>query len=111
MGANVTVVEIDAVRALEAAMDGYRVMTAGEAAAIGDIFISATGNLNVWGRDHFPLMRDGAILANAGHFNDEFELPALEAQSVSIARGAALHARVRSWPTAGASTSWPMGAS
>ncbi len=83
MGANVTVVEVDAVRALEAAMDGYRVMSAGEAAAIGDIFISATGNLNVWGRDHFPLMRDGAILANAGHFNDEFELPALEAQSIS----------------------------
>jgi adenosylhomocysteinase len=83
LGANVTVVEIDAVRALEAAMDGYRVMTAGEAAQVGDIFISATGNLNVFGRDHFPLMRDGAILANAGHFNDEFELPALEALSVS----------------------------
>jgi adenosylhomocysteinase len=82
MGANVTVVEVDPVRALEAAMDGYRVMTAGEAAGIGDVFISATGNLNVWGGDHFPLMRDGAILANAGHFNDEFELPALEAQAV-----------------------------
>ncbi len=83
MGANVTVVEVDAIRALEAAMDGYRVMSAGSAAAIGDVFISATGNLNVWGRDHFPAMRDGAILANAGHFNDEFELPALEEQSVS----------------------------
>jgi adenosylhomocysteinase len=83
MGANVTVVEVDAIRALEAAMDGYRVMSAGAAAAIGDIFISATGNLNVWGREHFPTMRDGAILANAGHFNDEFELPALEAQSTS----------------------------
>jgi len=64
-------------------MDGYRVMTAAEAASIGEIFISATGNLNVWGRDHFPLMPDGAILANAGHFNDEFEIPALEAQAVS----------------------------
>ncbi len=83
LGANVTVVEVDPIRALEAAMDGYRVMTAAEAAAIGDIFISATGNLNVWGRDHFPVMRDGALLANAGHFNDEFELPALEAQAVS----------------------------
>jgi adenosylhomocysteinase len=83
MGANVTVVEVDAIRALEAAMDGFRVMSAGEAAAIGDVFVSATGNLNVWGRDHFPRMRDGAILANAGHFNDEFELPALEEQSVS----------------------------
>jgi len=63
-------------------MDGYRVMTAAAASTEGDIFISATGNLNVFGTDHFPLMRDGAILANAGHFNDEFELAALEAQSV-----------------------------
>jgi adenosylhomocysteinase len=83
MGANVAVVEIDPVRALEAAMDGYRVMSAEAAARIGDVFISGTGNLNVWGRDHFPLMRDGAILANAGHFNDEFELPALEEQASS----------------------------
>jgi len=83
MGGNVIVVEVDPIRALEAAMDGYRVMTAAAAAAEGDIFISATGNLNVFATDHFPLMRDGAILANAGHFNDEFELAALEAQSVS----------------------------
>jgi adenosylhomocysteinase len=82
-GGNVTVVEVDPIRALEAAMDGYRVMTAREAAGIGDLFFAATGNLNVWGRDDFPLMRDGAILANAGHFNDEFELPALEAQAVT----------------------------
>jgi adenosylhomocysteinase len=78
MGANVVVVEVDPVRALEAAMDGYRVMSAADAASVGDIFISATGNLNVWGRDHFADMPDGAILANAGHFNDEFELGALE---------------------------------
>jgi adenosylhomocysteinase len=64
-------------------MDGYRVMNAAEAAVAGDVFISATGNLNVWGRDHFPVMRDGAILANAGHFNDEFELGALEEQASS----------------------------
>jgi len=83
MGSNVTVVEVDPIRALEAAMDGYRVMSATDAAAIGDVFVSATGNLNVWGRDHFPVMRDGAILANAGHFNDEFELPALEAQATA----------------------------
>jgi adenosylhomocysteinase len=83
MGANVVVVEVDAVRALEAAMDGYRVMNAAEAAQAGDVFISATGNLNVWGGGHFPQMRDGAILANAGHFNDEFELGALEQQAVS----------------------------
>ncbi len=83
MGGNVIVVEVDPIRALEAAMDGYRVMAASAAAAEGDIFISATGNLNVFGTDHFPLMRDGAILANAGHFNDEFELGALEEQAVS----------------------------
>jgi adenosylhomocysteinase len=83
MGANVAVVEVDPIRALEAAMDGFRVLTAGESAGIGDVFISGTGNLNVWGRDHFPVMRDGAILANAGHFNDEFELGALEEQAQS----------------------------
>ncbi|HEX6129809.1 MAG TPA: adenosylhomocysteinase [Candidatus Limnocylindria bacterium] len=83
MGANVVVVEVDPVRALEAAMDGFRVMNASESARIGEVFISGTGNLNVWGRDHFPQMRDGAILANAGHFNDEFELDALESQSTS----------------------------
>jgi adenosylhomocysteinase len=83
MGANVIVVEVDPTRALEAAMDGYRVMNAAAAAREGDVFIAATGNLNVWGRDHFPLMRDGALLANAGHFNDEFELGALEELSTS----------------------------
>jgi adenosylhomocysteinase len=83
MGGIVTVVEVDPVRALEAAMDGYRVATAADAAEVGEIFIAATGNLNVWGAAHFPKMHDGAILANAGHFNDEFEIPALEAQSVS----------------------------
>jgi len=83
MGANVAVCEVDPIRALEAAMDGYRVMTAAESARIGDVFISGTGNLNVWGAPHFPTMRDGAILANAGHFNDEFELGALESQAAS----------------------------
>jgi adenosylhomocysteinase len=83
MGGIVTVVEVDPIRALEAAMDGFKVATAGDAAEVGDIFIAATGNLNVWGAAHFPKMRDGAILANAGHFNDEFELPALEEQATS----------------------------
>jgi adenosylhomocysteinase len=83
MGGIVTVVEVDPIRALEAAMDGFKVATAGQAAEVGDIFIAATGNLNVWGAAHFPKMRDGAILANAGHFNDEFELPALEEQATS----------------------------
>ncbi|MDQ3881524.1 MAG: adenosylhomocysteinase [Chloroflexota bacterium] len=83
LGGIVTVVEVDPIRAIEAAMDGYRVANAADAAAIGDIFITATGNLNVFGRAHFERMRDGALLANAGHFNDEFELDALEQQSVS----------------------------
>ena len=83
MGANVVVCEVDPIRALEASMDGYRVMNAADSARVGDVFISGTGNLNVWGRDHFAHMPDGAILANAGHFNDEFELPALEEQSTS----------------------------
>jgi adenosylhomocysteinase len=83
MGANVVVCEVDPIRAIEAAMDGFRVMNAQNAAREGDVFISGTGNLNVWGGPHFPLMRDGAILANAGHFNDEFEISALEEQSVS----------------------------
>ena len=83
MGASVVVVEVDPIRALEAAMDGHRVMNAADAARVGEIFISATGNLNVWGRDHFGEMPDGAILANAGHFNDEFELAALEELATS----------------------------
>jgi adenosylhomocysteinase len=81
MGANVVVCEVDPIRAIEAAMDGFRVMNALDSARVGDVFISGTGNLNVWGREHFPVMRDGAILANAGHFNDEFELSALEEQA------------------------------
>lgn len=83
MGGIVTVVEVDPIRALEAAMDGYRVTNASVAAEVGEIFIAATGNLNVWGASDFPKMRDGAILANAGHFNDEFELTALESQASS----------------------------
>ena len=78
MGSLVVVTEVDALRGLEAAMDGYRVMPVAEAARIGDLFITATGNVNVIGRQHFTLMKDGAILANAGHFNDEIELGALE---------------------------------
>ena len=79
MGANVVVVEVDPVRALEAAMDGFRVMTSLDAAEAGDLFVTATGSLHVFGGEHFGRMRDGAILANAGHFNDEFDIPALEA--------------------------------
>ncbi len=77
MGSIVVICEIDPLRGLEAAMDGYRVMTVAEAAKIGDIFFTATGNLNVIGRPHFPALKDGALLANVGHFNDEIELGAL----------------------------------
>ena len=77
MGGHVTVVEVDPVRALEALMDGYQVMTAGDAAAWGDLFVTATGNLNVFRREHFAVMRDGAIMANSGHFDAELDLAAL----------------------------------
>jgi adenosylhomocysteinase len=77
MGGHVTVVEIDPVRALEALMDGFSVMTVGQAAAWGDLFITATGNVNVFRREHFEAMRDGAIMANSGHFDAELDLAAL----------------------------------
>jgi len=77
MGSIVVICEVDPLRGLEAAMDGYRVMTVAEAVTIGDIFFTATGNLNVIGKSHFPTMKDGALLANVGHFNDEIELGAL----------------------------------
>src|SRR5438093_6532958 len=77
MGAIVTICEVDPLRGLEAAMDGFQVATVAEAAKRGDVFFTATGNLNVIGRAHFGLLKDGAILANVGHFNDELELGAL----------------------------------
>jgi len=82
MGAKVVVVEVDAVRALEAAMDGYRVLTADDAASVGDVFITVTGNKHVLRDRHFDRMKDGVILANAGHFDVELDLPALAAQAV-----------------------------
>ncbi|MGI6037040.1 MAG: adenosylhomocysteinase [Limnochordia bacterium] len=78
MGANVIVVEVDPLRALEAVMDGYRVMPMEEAARYGDIFLTVTGNLHAIGRAHFPLMKDGALVANAGHFNVEIDVEGLE---------------------------------
>ncbi len=78
MGADVIVTEIDPVRALEAVMDGFRVMSMAEAARIGDIFVTVTGNKNVIGRDHFEVIKNGAIVANSGHFNVEIDIPALE---------------------------------
>jgi adenosylhomocysteinase len=81
MGARVVVTEINPVRALEAAMDGFAVTTMDRAAAVGDIFITATGNINVVDRNHFDQMKDGAIMANSGHFNAEINIAALEQMS------------------------------
>ena len=78
LGANVIVIEVDPTRALEAVMDGYRVMPSVEAAALGDIFITVTGNLHVIDHQHLERMKDGALIANSGHFNDEINIPALE---------------------------------
>lgn len=78
MGARVIVTEINPVKALEAAMDGFMVTTMDRAAALGDLFITATGNINVVDRRHFEQMKDGAIMANSGHFNAEVNLGALE---------------------------------
>ena len=78
LGAQVAVVEVDQVRAIEALMDGNLVMTIGEAAPWGDIFITATGDIHVIRGEHFKVMRDGAVLANSGHFDVELDLPALK---------------------------------
>jgi adenosylhomocysteinase len=83
MGANVIVTEIDPLPALEAVMDGFRVMPMQEAAKIGDIFCTVTGDLNVIDEGHFAVMKDGALVANSGHFNVEINIPALEKMAVS----------------------------
>lgn len=78
MGANVIVTEVDPLPALEAVMDGFRVMRMDDAAQIGDIFVTVTGDLNVIDKHHFELMKDSAIVSNSGHFNVEINIPALE---------------------------------
>ncbi len=81
MGANVVITEVDPLPALEAVMDGFRVLEMSEAAQIGDIFVTVTGDLNVIDRQHFEAMKDGVIIANSGHFNVEINIPALEAMA------------------------------
>src|SRR5918995_309441 len=81
LGAQVIVTEINPVRALEAAMDGFMVKTMEQAAPIADLIVTATGNVNVVDRHHFEVMKDGAIICNSGHFNSELNLKALEEQS------------------------------
>ena len=78
LGADVIVTEIDPTRAIEAVMDGFRVMTMHEAAKIGDIFVTVTGNKSVLSGEHFSAMKDGAVICNSGHFNVEIDIPALE---------------------------------
>jgi len=82
MGANVIITEIDPLKALEAVMDGYSVMPLKEAASIGDVFVTLTGDINVIRKEHFEAMKDGAIIANSGHFNVEIDIPALEKISI-----------------------------
>jgi adenosylhomocysteinase len=79
LGADVIITEIDPVKGIEAVMDGFRVMPMAEAAKEGDIFITVTGNKNVVRREHFEVMKSGAVVCNSGHFNVEIEIPALEA--------------------------------
>ena len=86
MGSNVIVTEIDPLRALEAVMDGFRVMPMTEAAQVGHIFCSATGDMHIFDRHHFEVMKDGAILANSGHFDVEINMQALTEMSTKITR-------------------------
>jgi len=86
LGANVIVTEVQPLRALEAVMDGYRVMPMMEAAPQGDIFVTSTGDINVIDRHHFEVMKDGAIIANSGHFNVELNITALEEMAVGPPR-------------------------
>lgn len=83
MGAHVVVTEVDPLKALEAIMDGYRVMPISEAAGVGDIFCTVSGDVKVIGKDHFRKMKEGAIVANSGHFNVELDLEGLEEITVS----------------------------
>jgi adenosylhomocysteinase len=86
LGANVIVTEVNPLRALEAVMDGYRVMPMKEAAPQGDIFITSTGDINVLDQHHLEVLKDGAIIANSGHFNVEINIPALEEMAGGTSR-------------------------
>ena len=83
LGANVIITEVDPIKAIEAVFDGFRVMTMDDAAKIGDIFLTLTGDRDVIRDRHFAVMKNGAMMANAGHFDVEINIPELEAQSVS----------------------------
>ncbi len=91
LGASVVVTEIDPIRALEAAMDGFSVMPIADAASIGDIFITVTGNAGVIRGEHFVQMKDGAMVCNSGHFDVELDLPALEKASSAVTQNVRTH--------------------
>ena len=84
LGARVIVVEIDAVKAIEAVMDGYDVMPIAEAAKVGDVFVTVTGNKNVIRKEHFESMKDGSIVCNSGHFNVELDIPGLASLATAV---------------------------
>jgi adenosylhomocysteinase len=83
LGANVVVIEVDPIRALSAVMEGYRVMTAAESAPVGDVFLTATGDIHIFRPEHFAVMKDNVILANAGHFDVELDLRGLDEMAVA----------------------------
>jgi len=84
MGANVVVTEIDPIKSLEAAMDGFMVMPMSEAARIGDLFCTLTGNIHVIRKEHFEAMKNGAMVCNSGHFNVEIDIEALESIATKV---------------------------
>jgi adenosylhomocysteinase len=86
MGAIVIVTEVDAVKALEAAMDGFQVMPMAQAARVGELFVTLTGNKSVIRAEHFRMMKDRAVVANSGHFNVELDIPALKRLSKKVSR-------------------------
>src|SRR5262249_5765156 len=86
LGAQVIVTEVDPIRALEAAMDGFAVSPIADAAPIGDVFITVTGNAAVIRREHFVKMKDGAVVCNSGHFDVELELPGLKAETATFTK-------------------------
>ena len=87
MGSGVIVTEVDPIKALEAAMDGFFVTTMAQAAAVGDLFVTVTGDINVIREEHFKSMKDGAFVANAGHFDVEIDIPALKKMSSGVREG------------------------
>ena len=86
LGANVIITEVDPIKSVEAAMDGFRVMTMGKAAGIGDLFCTLTGDIHVLRKEHFKKMKDGAVICNSGHFDVEIDIPALKKLSKKVSK-------------------------